>query len=257
MLILLPASDRKNPVSTGAPFDPAQLSFPRLTPVRAAVLDALIEVSAAPDATRRLTEPAGMLDVVRRNVGLDDAPATAVEALYAGVLYDAIGFSDLDPAARRRARAWVVVISALWGALRLRDRVPSYRLNMCGRLPGLAHLTDVWREPLAEVLPDAARGGIVVDCRSSEYFTAWRPSGALAERTVVVRIVGDLDVKRGAASHAAKAMRGRLVRRIVTDGIDPPRPQALADALSKHFDVDLRRPGRPGREWGLDVVDSG
>ena len=104
-----------------------------------------MEVSAEPDATRRLGVPASLSDVVRRNVALRDAPTATVETVYSGVLYDALGLADLDPASRRRARAWIVVISALWGAVRLGDRIPPYRLNMCGRLPGLAHLTDVWR----------------------------------------------------------------------------------------------------------------
>ena len=152
----------------------------------AAVLDALIEVSSEPDATRRLGAPASLSDVVRRNVGLRDVPTAPAGVVYSGVLYDAIGLADLDPSARRRARAWIVVISALWGAVRLGDRIPAYRLNMCGRLPGLAHLTDVWRGPLADVLPAAAGRGLVVDCRSAEYATAWRPAGALAERTVIL-----------------------------------------------------------------------
>ena len=156
MLILLPASDTKTPVSRGKPLDPAGLSFPPLAPTRAAVLEALMEVSAEPDATRRLGVPASMSGVVRRNVALRDAPTAPAEAVYSGVLYDALGLADLDPASRRRARAWIVVISALWGAVRLGDRIPPYRLDMCGRLSGLAHLPDVWRGGLANVLPAAA-----------------------------------------------------------------------------------------------------
>ena len=131
-----------------------------------------MEVSAEPDATHRLGVPASLSDVVRRNMALRDAPTAAAETVYSGVLYDALGLADLDPASRRRARAWIVVISALWGAVRLGDRIPPYRLDMCGRLPGLAHLTDVWRGPLGDVLPAAARRGVVVDCRSAEYATA-------------------------------------------------------------------------------------
>ena len=186
MLILLPASESKAEVRRGKPLDLGSLSFPPLAPTRAAVLAALIEVSTGPDATDRVCVPASMLDIVRRNVTLRDAPTAPVEAVYSGVLYDALGLDELDPAARRRARAWIVVISALWGAVRPGDRIPPYRLNMCGRLPGLAHLPQVWREPLTDVLPGAARHGVVVDCRQAEYATAWRPTGALAERTLTV-----------------------------------------------------------------------
>ena len=141
-----------------------------------------------------------------------------------------------------------MVISALWGAVRLGDRIPPYRLNMCGRLPGLAHLTDVWRGPLNGVLPAAARRGLVVDCRSAEYATAWRPAGELAERTVVVKL--------RASSHDAKYVRGLLARRIVIDAIDPRQPEELANGLSEHFKVDLLPPGRPGRSWELRVVEA-
>ena len=81
----------------------------------------------------------------------------SIDRAHTGPLYEGLGLADLDPASRRRARAWIVVISALWGAVRLGDRIPAYRLNMCGRLPGLAHLPDVWRAPLTGVLPAAAR----------------------------------------------------------------------------------------------------
>jgi uncharacterized protein len=254
VLILLPASDTKSPVLRGKQFDPAGLSFASLGPTRAAVLDALIEVSGKPDATHRLGERASLSDVVRRNVALRDAPAGPAAAVYSGVLYDALGLADLDAAPLRRARAWIAVISALWGAVRLDDCIPTYRLNMCGRLPGLAHLPEVWKGPLAEVLPMAARRGVVVDCRSGEYATAWRPSGALAERTVVVKVL-DLDGERGAGSHNAKRTRGLLVRQIVIDAVDPRRPEGLAEALSERFEVEMHRPDRSGRAWELHVIE--
>jgi cytoplasmic iron level regulating protein YaaA (DUF328/UPF0246 family) len=255
VFILLPPSETKTVIRRGKSLDPGGLSFPSLAPTRAAVLEALMEVSAGPSATQCLGVPASLSEVVRRNVTLRDAPTATADAVYSGVLYDALGLADLDPASRRRARAWIVVISALWGAVRLGDRIPPYRLNMCGRLPGLANLTNVWRGPLADVLPAAAGGGLVVDCRSAEYATAWRPTGALAERTVIVKVLRDRDGTRGAVSHNAKHTRGLVARRIVTDAINPRRPEALADALSEHFELDLRRPERPGRPWELQVVE--
>ncbi len=113
MLILLPPSETKAAVRRGKPLDPADLSFPPLAPTRAAVLDALVAVSAEPDATRRLGVPESLREVVLRNVELREAPTAAAEKVYSGVLYDALGLADLDAASRRRARAWIVVISAL------------------------------------------------------------------------------------------------------------------------------------------------
>ena len=248
MLILLPASERKTPVTRGKPFELDRLSFPALAATRSAVLDALAEVSAGPDALRRLDVRASLSDLVRANVTLGEAPAAPAGTVYVGPLYEGLGLADLDAASRRRALAWIVVVSALWGAVRLGDRIPAYRLNMCGRLPGLAHLPDVWRAPLTGVLPAAARRGLIVDCRSAEYATAWRPAGELAERTLVVKL--------RASSHDAKYLRGRLARRIVTDALDPQQPEELVNALSENFKVDLQSPARAGRSWELRVIEA-
>ncbi len=253
MLILLPASDAKHPVASGPPVDGDALSFPGLASTRAAVRDALIEVSTQPDAPRRLSEAASRIDEIRGNLELLDAPAGSVSSLYAGVLYDALALDDLPAAARRRAQTWVVIVSALWGALRPSDAIPPYRLNMCGRLPGLEHLPVVWRPALDAVLPTAAGRGVVVDFRSSDYATAWRPTGALAERTIIVKVVRDLDGRRGAPGHNAKRTRGLVARRILTDAIDPTHPEGLAELLSAHFDVEIHQTNRLGRSWELAV----
>jgi uncharacterized protein len=105
------------------------------------------------------------------------------------------------------------------------------------------------------VLPAAAGRRLIVDCRSAEYLTAWRPKGGLAERTVVVRPLRADGSGRGAASFGAKRTRGLVAHRIAADAIDPRRPEALADALAAHFDVELVPPDRPGRPSILHVVD--
>ena len=97
MFILLPASQTKTSVRRGKPLDPSGLSFAPLAPTRAAVLDALVDVSAEPDAMRRLGVPASLTALVRGNVDLRDAPTAAAETVYSGVLYDALGLADLDP----------------------------------------------------------------------------------------------------------------------------------------------------------------
>jgi cytoplasmic iron level regulating protein YaaA (DUF328/UPF0246 family) len=256
VLILLAASESKAEVDRGEPLDAEKLSFPSLTPTRTAVLDALVEVSRQPDATRRLIVRPSLEPLVRRNIELREAPTTSADAVYAGAVYQAIGLDDLDASARRRARQWIVAISGLWGAVRLGDRIPPYRLNMCSRLPGLGHLPQVWQGPLAGVLPAAAGKGLVVDCRQAEFLTAWRPKGELAERTVAVKAVRDLAGGRGAQSADSMRTHGHVVRRIITDAIDPEDPEGLRDALAPHFDLDLRPPERDGARWTLLVVAS-
>ncbi len=250
MLVLLPPSESKAaPAARGKPVDLAALSFEGLTATRTRVLDALTTVSSAPDAVRRLGVGASLAAEVERNARLRTIPARPALEVYTGVLYDALGWSTLSPSARRRAGSRLVVVSALWGALRPRDRVPPYRLKMQADL-GLGPLAQLWRSTLAPVLEAEAAKGLVVDCRSSDYAAAWPPSGDVARRTVAVRVLQDGRV----VSHMAKHTRGLVARHLLESGADPARPQGLARALAERWTVELVRPLGPGRPWTLDVV---
>jgi uncharacterized protein len=256
VLVLLPPSEGKAIGSRGAPLDLDRLSFAELTSARRAVVDALVEVSARPDALAVLDAPKGAADRVAANTELWTAPTLRAADLYTGVLYDALDLASLDTAAKRRASRWLVVISALFGALRPADRVPSYRLSMGVDLPGIGPLARAWRGPLAEVLPDAVGRGVVVDLRSSTYAAAWKPAGALAERTVAVHVVRDGPGGRTAVSHMAKHTRGLVARELLASGADPRRPEELVDALAETFAVSIDEP-RPGRARRLEVVEPG
>lgn len=256
MLILLPPSEGKASGSRGAPLDLDALSFPELTATRRRVLDALVEVSARPDALAVLDAPKGAADRVAANVDLWTAPTLRAADLYTGVLYDALDLTSLDAAAKRRANRRLVVVSALFGALHPKDRVPSYRLSMGVDLPGIGPLARTWRGPLDSVLPGAAGSGLVVDMRSSTYVAAWRPAGELAERTVAVHVVRDGPGGRTAVSHMAKHTRGLVARELLASGVDPRRPEELVEVLAERFSgrLDEARPGRPRR---LEVVEPG
>ena len=97
-LILLPPSETKWEPTRGNPIDLASLSFPVLTPLRDALLDA----------------------------DLRQAPTTAAGRLYTGVLYAALDIASLPARTARN----IVIISAQFGALRPGDRVPTYRREM-------------------------------------------------------------------------------------------------------------------------------
>ncbi|MCO8127741.1 peroxide stress protein YaaA [Acidimicrobiia bacterium EGI L10123] len=256
MLILLPPSEGKAVGSRGAPLDLDRLSFPGLTGTRRRVLDALVAASGQADALAVLGAPKGAADRVAANTELWTAPTLRVADLYTGVLYDALDLGTLDPAAKRRATRRLVVVSALFGALHPNDRVPSYRLSMGVDLPGVGPLARAWREPLGEVLPGAAGRGVVVDLRSSTYAAAWKPTGALAERTAAVHVVRDSPGGRTAVSHMAKHSRGLVARELLASGADPHTPDELVEALGSAFavSIDEARPGRPRR---LEVVEPG
>ena len=141
MLILLPPSESKANRRRGRPADPSTLVLPRARPHPRPGRRARSPRSAAPPTHRPCSgSRAGLLDEVARNLVLDTAPATPAAEVYTGVLYDALGLATLDTAARRRANRWLVVVSALHGAVRPGDRITAYRLSMGSTLPGLGPL---------------------------------------------------------------------------------------------------------------------
>ncbi len=219
MLILLPASDTKTPVRRGKPLDPAGLSFPPLTPTRAAVLDALIEVSAEPDATDRLGVPAEHERRRSPQRGASRRATAAAETVYSGVLYDALGLADLDPASRRRARAWIVVISALWGARaagRPHPAVPAGHVWPPAR-PGAPHrrLAGTARRRAARCGPPGRRGRLPL-------------------RRVRHGVAADRGARRADRGHEGGPRPGRRARRRVAQRQAHPGPGRPPDRHRRH-----------------------
>ncbi|MFI2435794.1 peroxide stress protein YaaA [Streptomyces sp. NPDC018693] len=255
MLVLLPPSEGKASSGRGAPLKLESLSLPGLTEARTAVLDELVELCAGDEDKARevLGLSEGLRGEVGKNAGLRTAGARPAGEIYTGVLYDALDLASLDAAARRRATQWLLVFSGLWGAVRVTDRIPSYRCSMGVRLPGLGALGAHWRAPMATVLPEAAGDGLVLDLRSSAYAAAWKPKGDLAGRTATVRVLHA--PTRKVVSHFNKATKGRIVRSLLTSGVAPAGPAELVEALRDlGYEVEAAAPERAGRPWSLDVL---
>ncbi len=260
MLVLLPPSEGKTGPRRGKALDLDTLAFPELTHTRERVLDALVALTRT--SPERALEVLGLSprqgDEVARDAALETAPTAQAGLVYTGVLYDALDVPTLDTAARRRANRMLVVQSALFGALRLTDRIPAYRLSGDANLPGLGSLTALWRDPLALAMTAAASRGLVVDLRSGTYAALWRPTGETADRTVSVRVLQEMpDGSRTVVSHFNKATKGRLVRQWLVDGVDPRTAEDLAGACeSAGVVAELGPRPKPGRARGLDVVVS-
>ncbi len=243
MLILLPPSEGKTTPRRGRSLDLGTLSFPELTPLRESVVQTVARVSGEPDAAAVLDVSPNLVADIEGNTRLQTAPTATASHIYSGVLYQALDVDSLDAAAKRRANRWIVVVSALFGALRLGDRVPAYRVNICSTLPGVGYLSHEWRKELPAALDAVVKPReLVVDCRSSTYAAVWRPQGERAERWVHVTVPG--------ASHMAKHTRGLVTRELV-QAEAPRTPQALAERLSERFEVELTAPPRAGRPWQL------
>ncbi|SCK41112.1 peroxide stress protein YaaA [Streptomyces sp. WMMB 322] len=264
MLVLLPPSEGKADGGRGRPFAPDELSLPGLAPAREAVLEELVGLCSADEEKARhvLGLSEGLRGEVARNARLRSAPARPAGEIYTGVLYDALGLATLGPSAKRRAAKSLLLFSGLWGAVGIKDRIPSYRCPGGVRLPGLGPLSGHWREPLAAVLPEAAGTGPVLDLRSTAYAQMWKPKGELAERTVTVRVLQSALVdgreKRTVVSHFNKATKGRIVRALLEEGAAPRTPDALVEALRGlgHVVEEPASGQKAGKPRALDVVVS-
>ncbi|TGN65264.1 peroxide stress protein YaaA [Nocardioides eburneiflavus] len=255
MLILLPPSEGKTAPRRGKSLDLATLASPALTPTRTTLLDALTTLCR--DDPDKAVEVLGLgpaqRDLVQRNATLGTAPTARADAIYTGVLYDALGFDTLSPAARRRATSRVAVTSSLFGIVRPGDRIPAYRLSGDAALPGVGSVAGAWREVLGDAITEAVRGGLLVDLRSSTYAAFWRPGKDLSRRVATVRVLHEAEGRRSVVSHFNKATKGRIVRALLEDGADPRSPKALAEALTRlGWTVEVGEPTPKGTQ--LDVV---
>jgi cytoplasmic iron level regulating protein YaaA (DUF328/UPF0246 family) len=231
VLILLPPSEGKTAPRRGKPLELSGLSAPSLTPARERVLDALVTLCAGDPATAAavLEVPKSQLELVELNATLRTAPTARADAVYAGVLYDALGAATLSAAARRRATSRVRVMSSLFGLVAPTDRIPAYRLSGDAALPGLGTVAGVWRDALGPEITDLVGDGLLVDLRSGMYAAFWRPAGLA--RVATVRVLHEVSGRRQVVSHFNKATKGRIVRALLEDGANPRTPARLAEAL--------------------------
>ena len=103
-----------------------------------------------------------------------DKPTPAMN-VYAGVLYQALDWGSLSPAAKKRGETALAIISAKYGVVRPTQRIESYKEKIDNK---------AMREPVAAVL-DPIKTGLIVDCRSSTYKTVWHSP---VDITVEVRV---------------------------------------------------------------------
>ena len=230
----------------GKPLDLATLAHPSLTDARQHLLEALAALCAEqPErAAQVLGLGATQLEEVRRNAGLLTARTARADAIYTGVLYDALGPATLDPAARRRATRWLRITSSLFGLVGPADRIPAYRLSGGTHLPGVGVVSAYWRARLDDEVRAAAGSGLVVDLRSTTYAGFWRPAPDLARRVATVRVLHRSVAGVTVVSHFNKATKGRLVRALLEDGATP-HPEGRSPRAARRARLDRR--GRRAR----------
>jgi cytoplasmic iron level regulating protein YaaA (DUF328/UPF0246 family) len=239
MRILLPPSEGKAAPPDGDPVDLDSLVFSaQLGHSRAALLDALELLAGKPSATaaKKLGVSKGQAGEVLLGAKLREAPAGAAAEVYTGVLYDRLGLPGLPAAARRRAADRVLIASALWGFLRLEDRIPYYRLSAKARLDRIGPPAAWWRGALATAMPDEP-GELIIDMRSAAYAAAWKPKQATL---LSVRAFTEQSGKRKTVSHMAKAVRGDVARALLLAKKAPDDAEATAATVAAAgFEVEL------------------
>lgn len=230
MLVLLPPSEGKASPRRGASLDLTRLTAPDLLGPRTTVLDALVDICTTDPqkAADALALGPTQSDEIERNQLLHEAPTAAAAKVYTGVLYSALDAISIIGPAKRRLNRWVLVQSALFGLVRMADRIPAYRLSGDATLPGVGGVARHWREPLAATVPALAGNGLVVDLRSTTYAGFWKGD----ERTVSIRVLQEVAGRRTVVSHFNKATKGHIVRALVEDGGTPRTPLELTEHLA-------------------------
>lgn len=229
VLILLPPSETKSDGGSGAPLDLYRLSLPSLLPLRRTLADALVRLSDDVDASiTALGLGPTQVDEIERNARLFASPTTPALRRYTGVLYDALGASTFTRAGRARADARLWIGSALFGAVRASDPIPSYRLSGGSSIPNFGTLRAHWKPRLSEALLTEAEG-IVVDLRSGTYQQLGPIPGAITATVLTEKPDGS----RSVVSHFNKHHKGLLARALTLTTAEPKDVKAVARVASK------------------------
>jgi cytoplasmic iron level regulating protein YaaA (DUF328/UPF0246 family) len=192
----------------------------------------------------------GLTDQLGRDASLLTAPSARAIEIYTGVLYEALDWKSLSLSAKKRSESQLLIVSALFGALRPLDLIPPYRLSMDVSLPKLGGLSAYWRKHLSQAL-NHLEEELIIDMRSQTYARAWRPNPAI---TAGVRIFVEKSGRRSIVSHMAKRTRGEMARALLSLTKAPKSIDAVARALSAQFEIEVVRQANTEKQHLLDVI---
>ena len=253
MLIVLPPSEAKCLPPSGVTLSPASLSFAdELSVPRAEVWKRLISVASGPKKRALLTLglTAGQADELQRDSNLNSALCGPAIEIYAGVLYGALDWASLSTTAKERSKSELLIVSALFGALRAHDLIPAYRLSMQVKLPKVGALGSYWKKYLAPPL-DAAESQLVIDMRSQTYLRAWTPNRT---PTAHIRVLTERSGRRSVVTHMAKFTRGQITRSLLNLSNPPKSIGELSSALGVDYQIDVIEPKSANAPFFLDVI---
>jgi cytoplasmic iron level regulating protein YaaA (DUF328/UPF0246 family) len=213
LVVLVPPSEGKVPGGDGPAWSVDTGEFGGLARERTRVVNALRRHRGG---TAKMLGATGPL--LRRardaNLALSGAPTLPAWERFSGVLWEHLDPMTLSAAARRRARAGVIVVNAVTGLAAWDDPVPDFRLKLSASVPPVGNLATFWRSPLSRMLDDRLAGHTVVDLLANEHRAAWTPAPD-AYRLLRPSLVTPTGAPAG---HGGKAAKGRLVRALLEAG---------------------------------------
>lgn len=247
MRILLPPSAGKTTKETTNHLQLEKLwQAEHLTQTRRQLIDDVQNTALLVDAAQIFKLGPKNAHEISQNLEIYDAPALAAWQLYDGVLYEAAKFAqifsygacaqdgqgqgqgnqpqgsgqgqggqsqaDQYQGLQRQLEELTLVFSALFGPVRLTDRITPHRLSGSVKLPGQGSVASIWSKALKELLTQQLSGHVVVDLRSAEYGAMYRPArgGECLTLNIAVAKVNPATGKRSVVSHWAKHTRGLL-----------------------------------------------
>lgn len=165
---------------------------------------------------------------------------TVATSVYSGVLYQALDWASLSPAAKKRGEVAIAIISAKYGVVRPSTKIESYKekINNKAMAPQVAAILGGIKSPL------------IVDCRSSTYKTVWKSP---IEMSVDVRVSTVVDGVRTVVTHMSKKTRGEITRWLLQSRSLPKSPEDLYAIVSEKYPCALT-PSDGVNPWILEVI---
>ena len=156
------------------------------------------------------------------------------------MLYQALDWASLSPAAKKRGESALMIISAKYGAVRPTDRIENYKEKIDNKK---------MKSVVAAKL-DPIKTPLIVDCRSSTYKTVWQ---APVDITVEVRVSTVVDGVRTVVTHMSKKTRGEITRWLLQSRSMPKTPEDLYAIVSEKYPCALT-PSDGVEPWVLEVI---
>ena len=165
---------------------------------------------------------------------------TPAMSVYSGVLYQALDWQSLSPAAKKRGEVALAIISAKYGVVRPASKIESYK----------AKINNKEMAPVVDSVLSEIKTNLIVDCRSSTYKTVWKSP---IDITVEVRVSTVVDGVRTVVTHMSKKTRGEITRWLLQSRSLPKSPEDLYAIVSEKYPCALT-PSDGVEPWILEVI---